>query len=161
MARCDLMLVRDPEFGILKGYFFEIFWKKVKEKTGAYDQPLCVYLPIYKGGLIRYLYVFLLLCVLCIAGSTNTKNQDCWCANGGSCEYHNHIYGHWPHGSGHGPTMASCRCRKGYTGKHCEMALCRPGCANGGRCVDPDVCACPDGYTGARCQTGIPSVFTC
>ena len=31
----------------------------------------------------------------------------------------------------------------------------RPGCANGGLCVDPDVCSCPDGYTGARCQTGI------
>ena len=79
------------------------------------------------------------------------SSQDCWCANGGTCEYHNHIYGHW---QAHGP-MASCLCRKGYTGKHCEVALCRPGCANGGQCVDPDVCACPDGFTGARCQTGI------
>ena len=34
----------------------------------------------------------------------------------------------------------------------------RPGCANGGLCVDPDVCSCPDGYTGARCQTGNDSM---
>jgi len=75
--------------------------------------------------------------------------EECWCANGGTCEYHNHIYGH------HHPTResATCKCRKGYVGKHCEKASCRPGCANGGLCVDPDVCSCPDGYTGARCQT--------
>ena len=36
----------------------------------------------------------------------------------------------------------------------------RPGCANGGLCVDPDVCSCPDGYTGARCQTGIDILCT-
>jgi len=75
--------------------------------------------------------------------------EECWCANGGTCVYHNHIYGH------HHPPResATCKCRKGYVGKHCEKASCRPGCANGGLCVDPDVCSCPDGYTGARCQT--------
>lgn len=80
----------------------------------------------------------------------SSQINQCWCANGGSCEYHNHIYGHHhPH-----KEVASCKCRKGYVGKHCEQALCRPGCANGGLCVDPDVCSCPDGFTGARCQTG-------
>ena len=33
----------------------------------------CVYLPIYKGGLIRYLYVFLLLCVLQAQPTQKTK----------------------------------------------------------------------------------------
>ena len=39
----------------------------------------------------------------------------------GTCEYHNHIYGH------HHPTResATCKCRKGYVGKHCEKASCR------------------------------------
>ena len=33
----------------------------------------CVYLPSYKGGLIRYLYVFLLLCVLQAQPTQKTK----------------------------------------------------------------------------------------
>ena len=80
------------------------------------------------------------------------KENGCWCANGGTCEYHNHIYGHSLHHAS--SESATCKCRKGYAGKHCERALCRPGCANGGLCVAPDVCSCPDGFTGARCQTG-------
>lgn len=79
------------------------------------------------------------------------KENGCWCANGGTCEYHNHIYGHSLHHAS--SESATCKCRKGYAGKHCERALCRPGCANGGLCVAPDVCSCPDGFTGARCQT--------
>lgn len=85
------------------------------------------------------------------SGPKSNHVEECWCTNGGTCEYHNHIYGHLVHHSR--LESATCKCRKGYTGKHCEKALCRPGCANGGLCIDPDVCSCPDGYTGARCQT--------
>lgn len=92
-----------------------------------------------------------------VGGEDKKPVEECWCKNGGSCEYHNHIYGH------HHPfESATCKCRKGFGGLHCEKALCRPGCAHGGTCVAPDVCSCPDGYTGARCQTGtkIQCVFT-
>ena len=34
------------------------------------------------------------------------------------------------------------------------LALCSPGCENGGTCTTPDTCDCLDGYSGDRCQNG-------
>ena len=36
-----------------------------------------------------------------------------------------------------------------------HVAICRPGCMNGGLCVRPNTCNCPAGWRGTRCQTGI------
>ena len=43
----------------------------------------------------------------------------------------------------------------GWTGEHCEIPQCRPGCGLTGTCVRPDVCSCQPGYTGARCQQAV------
>ena len=34
------------------------------------------------------------------------------------------------------------------------LAICRPGCQNGGTCVRPNGCSCATGYTGTLCQHG-------
>ena len=34
------------------------------------------------------------------------------------------------------------------------LALCSPGCENGGTCTAPDTCDCVTGYSGDRCQNG-------
>ena len=35
------------------------------------------------------------------------------------------------------------------------LALCSPGCENGGTCTAPDTCDCVTGYSGDRCQNGM------
>ena len=32
------------------------------------------------------------------------------------------------------------------------LAICNPGCLNGGECVAPNVCACRRGYVGPSCE---------
>merc|ERR1719192_2507273 len=49
----------------------------------------------------------------------------------------------------------NCICKAGWTGEHCEIPQCRPGCGLTGTCVRPDVCSCQPGYTGARCEQAV------
>eukprot|EP00094_Tigriopus_californicus_P011122 TCALIF_10733-PA protein Name:"Similar to VWDE von Willebrand factor D and EGF domain-containing protein (Homo sapiens)" AED:0.03 eAED:0.03 QI:146/0.91/0.92/1/0.58/0.84/13/648/1007 len=69
---------------------------------------------------------------------SSSRGIDCHCQNGGTCFQKT--------------ASVKCQCEKGFYGKFCEKALCRPECLNGGQCIEPDVCACPNGFTGARCQ---------
>ena len=43
---------------------------------------------------------------------------------------------------------------KGYIYFCFSLAVCDPGCQNGGTCSAPDVCDCATGYVGDSCQTG-------
>ena len=40
-----------------------------------------------------------------------------------------------------------------------SVAICNPGCENGGVCSGPNVCECSTGYEGDRCQTGLCAQF--
>ena len=46
---------------------------------------------------------------------------------------------------------STCPCISQYI----LLALCSPGCENGGTCTAPDTCNCVDGYSGDRCQNGM------
>ncbi|XP_048244011.1 uncharacterized protein LOC124122676 isoform X1 [Haliotis rufescens] len=35
--------------------------------------------------------------------------------------------------------------------ENCNIAICYPGCSNGGTCTSPGRCSCRNGYTGATC----------
>ncbi|XP_076029221.1 uncharacterized protein LOC143018055 isoform X2 [Oratosquilla oratoria] len=54
-----------------------------------------------------------------------------------------------------------CRCRPGWYGRRCEVAVCYPPCMNGGTCVRPDTCSCTTEYTGPQCQFGGGCWMTC
>ncbi|KAH3716775.1 uncharacterized protein LOC127855045 [Dreissena polymorpha] len=49
------------------------------------------------------------------------------------------------------------RCRAGWTDENgdqnCNKPICNPSCANGGKCVNPNVCDCPSTAQGPYCQT--------
>ncbi|PVD35981.1 hypothetical protein C0Q70_02951 [Pomacea canaliculata] len=51
-----------------------------------------------------------------------------------------------------------CRCPKGYTGQSCTQAVCRHGCANGGKCVSPNRCSCPANFRGKNCNKHTPAM---
>ena len=36
-----------------------------------------------------------------------------------------------------------------------STAICKPPCANGGKCVSPGKCICGRGWSGPRCTTGM------
>ena len=78
------------------------------------------------------------------------------CENGGTCT-----------------APDTCDCVAGYSGDQCQngmqifspstfpcilkyilLALCSPGCENGGTCSAPDTCDCVAGYSGDRCENG-------
>ncbi|CAN8023977.1 unnamed protein product [Ixodes persulcatus] len=48
-------------------------------------------------------------------------------------------------------SVGSCKCSVGYTGDHCESAVCRPACKNGGLCLGKNKCKCTPGFSGKRC----------
>lgn len=72
---------------------------------------------------------------------TDANTQEIVCENGGS------------------PADDYCYCPDGFSGKHCESAVCTPHCLNNGICSGRDgkaVCICPDGkYTGKQCETPV------
>ncbi|XP_061460494.1 epidermal growth factor-like protein 7 isoform X2 [Rhineura floridana] len=54
------------------------------------------------------------------------------------------------------PAYACCpgwRWANGPTWRGCNIAICRPPCQNGGRCLSPNKCSCPSGWSGKCCQT--------
>ncbi|XP_052088696.1 cysteine-rich motor neuron 1 protein-like isoform X14 [Mytilus californianus] len=72
---------------------------------------------------------------------TDANTQEIVCENGGS------------------PADDYCYCPDGFSGKHCESAVCTPHCLNNGICSGRDgeaICICPDGkYTGKQCETPV------
>lgn len=50
----------------------------------------------------------------------------------------------------------SCKCKKGFSGKRCEVSVCYNYCLNGGQCYLEDSgfpeCRCLPGYEGSRCD---------
>nr|CAB3245049.1 fibrillin-2 [Phallusia mammillata] len=66
--------------------------------------------------------------------SSSSSSMNCRCQNGGRC------------------IADECHCRYGYTGPHCQQAICGPGCLNGGDCITPGRCQCVYGFTGMRCE---------
>ncbi|XP_071134306.1 cysteine-rich motor neuron 1 protein-like isoform X19 [Mytilus edulis] len=71
----------------------------------------------------------------------DANTQEIVCENGGS------------------PAGDYCSCPNGFSGTHCESAVCTPHCLNNGICSGRDgeaVCVCPDGrYTGKQCETPV------
>ncbi|XP_063405011.1 cysteine-rich motor neuron 1 protein-like isoform X11 [Mytilus trossulus] len=71
----------------------------------------------------------------------DANTQQIACENGGS------------------PAGYYCSCPNGFSGTHCESAVCTPHCLNNGICSGRDgeaVCVCPDGrYTGKQCETPV------
>ncbi|VDI27091.1 Hypothetical predicted protein [Mytilus galloprovincialis] len=61
--------------------------------------------------------------------------------------------------NGGSPAGDYCSCPNGFSGTHCESAVCTPHCLNNGICSGRDgeaVCVCPDGrYTGKQCETPV------
>ncbi|XP_034969039.1 epidermal growth factor-like protein 7 [Zootoca vivipara] len=56
------------------------------------------------------------------------------------------------------PTYACCpgwRRANGAPGLGCNIAICRPPCQNGGKCLSPNKCSCPSGWSGRSCQTDV------
>ncbi|XP_061460490.1 epidermal growth factor-like protein 7 isoform X1 [Rhineura floridana] len=56
------------------------------------------------------------------------------------------------------PAYACCpgwRWANGPTWRGCNIAICRPPCQNGGRCLSPNKCSCPSGWSGKCCQTDV------
>lgn len=45
-----------------------------------------------------------------------------------------------------------CSCRQGYTGDHCQTAVCPDTCLNGGKCIKPYICLCNRQWYGERCE---------
>ena len=54
-----------------------------------------------------------------------------------------------PIGGNFAPSTCSC------ISQYISLALCSPGCENGGTCTAPDTCDCVTGYSGDRCQNGM------
>lgn len=50
-----------------------------------------------------------------------------------------------------------CKCKKGFSGKRCEVSVCYNYCLNGGQCYLNEMgfqeCRCLPGYRGSRCET--------
>ncbi|XP_067931666.1 mucin-2-like [Watersipora subatra] len=49
-------------------------------------------------------------------------------------------------------------CCDGWEGDDCNIAICHPGCQNGGVCKQPSLCECPEGFVGYRCEDSISDV---
>ncbi|XP_028570926.1 epidermal growth factor-like protein 7 isoform X2 [Podarcis muralis] len=56
------------------------------------------------------------------------------------------------------PTYACCpgwRRANSAPGHGCSIAICRPPCQNGGKCLSPNKCSCPSGWSGKSCQKDV------
>lgn len=49
-----------------------------------------------------------------------------------------------------------CECKEGWSGEHCQTALCSPSCVHG-KCVKPNQCNCTSGWNGTGCSAAICS----
>nr|XP_032837267.1 wnt inhibitory factor 1-like [Petromyzon marinus] len=48
-----------------------------------------------------------------------------------------------------------CVCLAGWSGSHCQTALCSRPCRHG-RCLEPDFCSCLKGWQGDTCSEPVP-----
>ncbi|KAI5748438.1 hypothetical protein M8J77_025518 [Diaphorina citri] len=78
-----------------------------------------------------------------------TAFPSCPCLNGGQCANFE-PKSVWPYLTVE--LHRKCHCVEGYTGKLCEVPVCRATCEHGGTCVRPDTCYCPKLYTGPTCK---------
>lgn len=56
------------------------------------------------------------------------------------------------------------RCKEGYSGRRCEINICRGYCLNSGACTVDDklmpICKCQPGHEGSRCETDVRATTT-
>jgi len=98
----------------------------------------------------------------CIHGSCSAPNV-CTCSDGydgALCENYNCL----KYGCVRGTceSASNCVCETGWTNSSCNIAICNPGCENGGNCYAPDKCDCSttNGWSGEYCQNPICNATT-
>lgn len=82
----------------------------------------------------------------CCAGWEMDSSGQCSVATSSLCK----------NGGTYDRRMKKCMCTQGYSGQHCEIALCHRGCLNGGMCTPTtagnNACLCPPHASGSHCQ---------